>query len=159
MASLDDDDTLLGELRRLAAEADPMPEAVLTAADAAIGTRDLDSQLAVLLADTWAPESDRSPEQVRGGGPETTQNRVLIYAAEDVRIDVGIQSEAGSRKLIGQITGASTEGSSVERPDGTAVPVEIDDLGRFLVMVDAGPVRLRCLSLTGTVVVTAWLNV
>jgi hypothetical protein len=158
MASDHDDDALLGELRRLARNADPVPETVLIAARAAIESRDLESRLAALLADSWAAGSDASAQPVRGGGPETTSGRMLTYAAAGVRIDLGVEPEAGSLTLIGQLAGASTEGCVLQRPDGTATPVESDDLGRFLITVGPGVVRLRCRSLTGSRVVTPWLT-
>lgn len=154
----DDDDVLLAGLRRVAADADPMPSSVLIAADAAIETRDLDGQLAALVADSRQPASGDEPVRVRGGELGSDQDHLLSYAAEDVRIDVAVQPEAGALALIGQFTGAAGEGCGLERPDGTTIAVQPDDLGRFLLTgLAPGLVRLRCRSTSGSSVVTEWL--
>jgi len=151
----DDDDVLLEGLRRVAAEADPMPSSVLIAADAAIETRNLDGQLAALVADSRQPASGDEPVRVRG---DSDQDQMLSYAAGDVRIDVAVQPEDGALALIGQFTGAAGEGYGLERPDGTTIAVQPDDLGRFLLTgLAPGLVRLRCRSTSGSSVVTEWL--
>ncbi len=156
----EDDDALLDRLRRVAAEADPMPPAVLIAADAAIETRNLDDLLAALVADSRHSATGDAPVLVRAGEPGTDQERLLSYAAaEEVRIDLAVQPEDGAPALIGQLTGAAAEGCRLERPDGTTTPVQTDDLGRFL-LTDLAPglVRLRCRSASGSSVVTEWLT-
>jgi hypothetical protein len=153
----DDDDVLLGHLRRVAAQADPPPAAVLIAADAAIETRNLDDRLATLVADSRQPATG-DPVPVRGDDRGTDHDRMLSYAAEGIGIDLAVQPEDGALTMIGQFTGAEAVDCRLERPDGTATPVEPDDLGRFFVTgLASGPVRLRCRSASGVPVSTEWL--
>ncbi|MFD0744362.1 hypothetical protein ACFQ1L_23015 [Phytohabitans flavus] len=63
-----DDDALMAELRRIAAEVDPVPPSVIEAARAAIFTRHLDHELAELVADSADAGSGLLYEAVRGPG-------------------------------------------------------------------------------------------
>jgi hypothetical protein len=155
------DDELVDVLRRLAAEADPVPEDVGAAARAAINTRDLDHQLAMLIADSAADASDlEGPtafEPVRAGGGE--QRRLLTFAADDVQIDIEVSDHGDRLDLIGQLTGASTDGCALEYAGGTQRALDVDSLGRFLATgVERGPVRARFRSATGAPMTTSWVR-
>jgi hypothetical protein len=161
------DDELLGVLRRLAAEVDPVPEIVGAAARAAINTRDLDRQLAVLIADSAAAqglEPDADPafefEEVRAGGSGGESLRLLTFAVGDVQVDLEVNDHGDRLDLIGQFTGASTQECELEYADGGRHPLEVDDLGRFLASgVGRGAVRARFRSASGAPMTTAWVTI
>lgn len=159
-----DDEALLGALRRVAAEADPVPDDVLAAARAAILTRDLDSELARLVGDSGGiadPVGEGAVfEAVRtASAAGLAGTRLLSFSGGGVQIDLEVSREGDRVSLVGQLTGASAEGCALEHAGG-AHPVDLDDLGRFLVSAEVrGPVRLRCRSLAGTAVKTAWVTI
>jgi hypothetical protein len=165
------DDELVDVLRRLAAEADPVPEDVGAAARAAIKTRDLDRELALLIADSAEPreahvgsaaetadlEGQRAYEPVRAGGGES--RRLLTFAGGDVQVDLEVSDHGDRLDLIGQFTGASTEGCALEYAGGSQRALEVDGLGRFLATgVERGPVRARFRSAAGAPMTTAWVR-
>jgi hypothetical protein len=148
------DDELLAQLRRIAAEADPVPELVIQAARSAFGLRDLDARLAELVRDSAV---DVPATAVRGG-----DRRMLSFEAGDVAVECEITERDLRRDILGQLVGglaagidaevAGTEVTSTQR-----VTVPVDERGRFSVRdLPAGPVRLRCRLADGTTVVTSW---
>jgi hypothetical protein len=148
------DDELLAQLRRIAAEADPVPELVIRAARSAFGLRDLDARLAELVRDSAV---DVPATAVRGG-----DRRMLSFEAGDVAVECEITERDLRRDILGQLVGglaagidaevAGTEVTSTQR-----VTVPVDERGRFSVRdLPAGPVRLRCRLADGTTVVTSW---
>lgn len=148
------DDELLAQLRRIAAEADPVPELVIQAARSAFGLRDLDARLAELVRDSAV---DVPATAVRGG-----DRRMLSFEAGDVAVECEITERDLRRDILGQLVGglaagidaevAGTEVTSTQR-----VTVQVDERGRFSVRdLPAGPVRLRCRLADGTTVVTSW---
>jgi hypothetical protein len=159
------DDELVDTLRRIAAEVDPVPEDVDAAARAAIRTRDLDRELAVLVADSAAGEDpdlewDRVAafDQVRSGG--TAARRLLSFAHGDVQVDVEVSGQGDRVDLIGQFTGASTEECVLEFGHGGHLALEVDSLGRFLAAgVRRGALRARFRSAAGAAMTTAWVTV
>jgi len=163
-----EDETLVADLGRVLAEADPVPEWVYRAAREAITTRTLDEELAVLIGDTSSGPGDVPDpelagtgalfESVRTAAAIMPEGRILSFAGGDVQIDLEIDRRGGTAHLIGQLTGASPGDCSLEYGTGQRRLVVVDDLGRFLVpVVNRGPVRLRCRSHTGTRVATAWI--
>ncbi|MDQ7909299.1 hypothetical protein RB614_32740 [Phytohabitans sp. ZYX-F-186] len=150
-----DDDALMAELRRIAAEVDPVPPGVLEAARAAIATRHLDHELAELVADSADAGSGLLFEAVRG--PGAAESRLLTFDGGGVQVDVDLEPAGSGLRLIGQFTGPVTE-CGVERGDGGSVEVDVDELGRFVADgVPPGPIRLRYRSEIGQLVRTAWL--
>jgi len=153
---MSDDDALLADLRRVVAAADPMPAAVLAAADAAIETRHLDARLALLIADSTGADSEF--EAVRGAG-DGDDGRVLLYEGGDVRIDLAVHPQPTTLTLVGQVEGAVYAEVLLERADRTVDRLDLDDLGRFLVSgIAPGPVRLRCRTPSGETVLTEWVT-
>ena len=73
------DDELIARLRRVAARADPVPEALLAAASAAFGLRELDVRVAELVRDSAVGASATA---VRGLGA-----RMLSFEAADAVIE------------------------------------------------------------------------
>jgi hypothetical protein len=158
------DDELVGELRRLAAELDPVPEEVHALARGAITTRDLDRELAVLIADSAADafteDAASAYEQVRTGTAGGRTSRMMSFEGGDFQIDLEITDHGGRLDLIGQVGGASIEEGMLEYASGGSIVLEIDDLGRFLVSGGRrGPMRARLRSTTGAEVVTAWVTI
>ncbi|MFC0529410.1 hypothetical protein [Phytohabitans kaempferiae] len=153
-ASERDDDALMADLRRIAAEVDPVPPGVIAAARAAIATRHLDHELATLLADSADVDAGLLFETVRGPG---TESRLLTYEGGGVQVDVDLGRSGSGLRVIGQFTDEVTD-CAVEGGDGGRVEVDVDELGRFVVdLVPAGPIRLRYRGEGGHLVRTAWL--
>jgi hypothetical protein len=149
-----DDDLLVADLRRIAAEVDPVPPGVIEAARAAIATRRLDHELAELVADSADADSGLHFEAVRG--PGVAESRLLTFDGGGVQVDVDLAPSGAGLRLIGQFTAPVVE-CAVERGDGTAVDVDVDELGRFVADgIPAAPLRLRYRSATG-LIRTAWL--
>ena len=165
------DDQLVGELRRIASEIDAVPDDVRAAAQAAITTRDLDSELAALVADSAAPIADSAPhetsdptspafEPVRSGSEGAGGSRLLSFAGSGVQVDLEVTERGGRLDLIGVFTGASTDGCVLEFAAGERHVLDVDTLGRFIVNgVGRGPVRARCRSTAGARIITAWVTI
>ena len=83
----DDDEALLGDLRRVTNELDPIPEHVLAAAHAAIGWRTLDAELSELIADSAV---DEPAPAVRGAAP----SRSLTFEAPGLTIELEAEHAA-----------------------------------------------------------------
>ncbi|MEV6633005.1 hypothetical protein AB0M54_19875 [Actinoplanes sp. NPDC051470] len=146
------DDELLADLRRLAALVDPVPQHVREAARAAFLTRDLDAELAELIADSTA---DADFEPVR----QATDERLLSFAADGTQVEMTVRAEGAGWTMMGQVFGAGPGTEAVVESDGRATtPLDLDDLGRFLVGdLASGPVRLRCDLPGGAKLVTSWV--
>lgn len=146
-----DDDSLLEELADLLRRADPVPHAVLEAARAAIEWRDLDAELAALVADSARHPDDRLA-LVRGvGGPRT-----LSFSAGAFAIELEVAVSGTGRSLVGQLVPPAKALLEVFHPGGRT-EADSDELGRFAVdWIPAGPMMLRCSPADGRAVVTEW---
>jgi len=148
------DDKLLDDMRNIFRRTDPVPSEVTEFAQAALGWRRLDADLAELLADS-ALETEAA--LARGG-----EGRWLTFRADDLTIDVEIQGDGDVRTLLGQL-GPPPAAATVEvqSTDGTVLAtVESDELGRFRLSLDAdGHVRLRVLRKGAAPVETSWFTV
>jgi hypothetical protein len=161
------DDALVAELRRIADEVDPVPDVVSAAARAAITTRDLDRELAVLVGDSAAYDSTETAmsgafgfDPVRAGPADATAGRLLAFAGGGVTVDLEVSGQSDQLTLLGQLSGAAAEPCTLEYADGSRREVPLDDVGRFVVSgVRGGLVRLRCRSASGRPVVTDWVTV
>jgi hypothetical protein len=153
VGSDDEDERLLGELRRLAARLDPVPSQVVDAANGSLTWRNLDAELAELAFDS--AELDASMAGVRGGGDA----RLLTFAAS-VTLEVEVAELArGRRRLLGRVVPAQPVGVEIRHPGGV-LAADADQRGMFMVEgVPAGPVSLRCRLVEHpdqAVVETAW---
>jgi hypothetical protein len=162
MPTIDDDDArddaLLAELRRVAAEADPVPGTVLAAAAAAIEFRDLDAALAALVADSAQP-ADRDDLATVRGAPADAAERMLLYNGGGVTIDLAVEPGGGALTVIGRITGAVAGSCTLESTGEGLRPLDTDELGRFVrTGLAPGPMRLRCRTTGGDSLVTEWVN-
>jgi hypothetical protein len=151
----DDHETLLDELRLLVNQVDPVPADVTKFADAALGWRRIDAELADLLSDT-ALESAVSAAAVRGG----ERARSVTFRSSDLEIDLEIQRADGRVTILGQLAPAGRAWIEVQRDDeSTVAPAEADDLGRFrLELAEAGRVRLRVARDEQAPVETSWIS-
>lgn len=146
------DEESLAELRTTAGRFDTFPPSVHDAALAAFELRNLDAELAELVADSAV---EAGTVLVRG----TAEPRLISFASPRISIELQVTAAAGARRLVGQVVGRRHGVVELDHRDGVIV-VQPDDLGRFVASgVSAGPVRLRCELPTGGSVMTSWLVV
>jgi hypothetical protein len=146
------DDELMERLRRIAATADPVPEAVIIAARAAFGLRDLDALIAELVRDS---EVDAPLMAVRGA-----EARMLSYEAGRTTIECEVMARAGQRNVSGQLSGGVASAVEALVPGSPPVSVPVSAHGWFTVHgLPSGPFRLRCRMTDGATIVTAWTSV
>jgi len=126
------------ELRRVVAQIDSVPTALLEAAVGAFTWRTIDSDLAELVFDSLVDQHDAA--LVRG----STDARMLSFRASTVTIEVEVTSTGDSRMLVGQIV--PPQSATVDICQGDSVTtLEADELGRFTAgPLHAGPTSLRC---------------
>jgi hypothetical protein len=146
------DDELIARLRRVAARADPVPEALLAAASAAFGLRELDVRVAELVRDSAVGASATA---VRGLGA-----RMLSFEAADAVIECEVTARGSRRDIIGQLVGTVATALQVQVARARAVDVRVDSRGGFSIAdLPAGPFRLRCSLADGTTLMTSWTAV
>jgi hypothetical protein len=152
-------DDVLTAYRRIAASVDGPPEYVLSAARAAFLARDLDAEIALLVADSRSVYREEAYEPVRAE-PDVAQGRwLLTFEGGGIQMEIEVEEGEGRVRLFGLLSGGSTTDCFLEAA-GDRRRVDIDDLGRFVVDdVEHGPVRLRCRSSDGARVTTAWVTV
>src|SRR6516225_7836967 len=131
------DNELEAELRRLAADREPVPAELVQAALDAFGWRDIDAELAELVYDSLADADEAS--LVRGSPGQ----RLVSFAVGGITVDVEVTSAGAGRAVMGQI--APPQRALVDiRGRRDTVTVEADELGRFQSgLVLPGPVSLR----------------
>jgi len=155
---MDREEADLANLRRIARDIDPVPDEVFAAARAAIITRDLDAELAALVADSAALEDELRYEPVRTAPAEAADTRLLSFDGGGVRVDLEVSGQADQLTVVGQLIGAADRGCVLEQSDGRVHDVEVDSLGRFVLTgVTPGPARLRFRSASGGPVSTPWV--
>ena len=145
-------DRLEERLRRVATEADPVPDAVLENARAAFTMRDLDAELAGLVADSAVDDGVLA----RDGADDV---RMLSFAAPGVSIELDAVPDAheGGVQVSGLVTGARESMTVVGQHSRSEVALGAD--GRFAFRTDRGPLRLELTAVDGRRVVTAWILV
>lgn len=155
---MDRDNADLDNLRRIVRDVDPVPDEVFAAARAAIITRELDAELAALVADSAAMEDELRFDPVRTASTEATDTRLLSFDGGGVRVELEVSGQPDQLMLVGQVIGAADHSCVLEQADGRVHDVELDSLGRFLITgVTSGPARLRCRSASGGRVSTHWV--
>ncbi|HEX4061283.1 MAG TPA: hypothetical protein VHY58_09715 [Streptosporangiaceae bacterium] len=119
-------------LRELLQIVDQVPEAALSAANATIGWRDLDADLASLAAE-YGPEL----AHLRGG-----QARLLTFHSERTIIELEVSAERGKARLLGQLDPPREVDVTVQTA-GPPRTTRTDHRGRFTVTeLSDGWVRL-----------------
>ena len=155
---MDRDNADLDNLRRIVSDVDPVPDEVFAAARAAIITRELDGELAALVADSAAMEDELRFDPVRTASTEAADTRLLSFDGGGVQVELEVSGQADQLMVVGQVIGAADRGCVLEQADGRVHDVELDSLGRFLITgVTSGPARLRCRSASGGRVSTHWV--
>jgi hypothetical protein len=117
------DDNIEAALRAVLAAVDRVPEAVLAAANAAIGWRDLDADLALLTS-----ESGLGLSHLRGGPP-----RLLTFRSGQQVIELEVSSAAGATRLLGQLDPPAAADVTIESARGSR-SARADSRGRFSVV-------------------------
>ena len=151
----DPDDELEAELRRLAADREPVPAQLAQAALDAFGWRDIDAELAELVYDSLIDADEAS--LVRGPPGQ----RLVSFAVGGLTIDVEVTSAGSGRSVMGQIAPPQRATVDIRHPRDT-VTVETDELGRF----ESGPLPPGPASLRlrpppggeGPAIVTDWIS-
>jgi len=151
----DPDDELEAELRRLAADREPVPAQLVQAALDAFGWRDIDAELAELVYDSLVDADQAS--LVRGPADQ----RLVSFAVGGMTIDVEVTSAGSGRSVMGQIAPPQRAMVDIRYPRDT-VTVETDELGRF----ESGPLPPGPASLRlrpppggeGPAIVTDWIS-
>ena len=143
---LHDDDELVGLLGAALAHYEVVPDDALAAAYAAVDLDSLHEELADLVFDS-ADESALAA--MRAVDVET---RLLSFVNDHLTLDVELHADGLT--IVGQLTPAGDQSLDVERFDGSSVPAEVDEFGRFRVNVPHGPIRLRVVGR----LVTPWIT-
>jgi hypothetical protein len=146
-----DDATLLGHLRRALHDREPPPARVVALAKASFGLRDLDADLAALVADS---SQDAVGPRVRS----VRAPRMLSFEAGELAVEVEMAPAAEGWRLVGQLDPPGPARVELRRPTGPHITVDADQRGRFtLDVADPGPVSLRCYRTGQPAIVTAWV--
>ena len=151
----DSDDELEAELRRLAANREPVPAQLRQAAVDAFSWRDIDAEIAELVYDSLLDADAAS--LVRGPADQ----RMVSFAVGGMTIDLEVTSAGPGRTVMGQI--APPQRATVDiRYRQDTVTVEADELGRFQSgTLPPGPARLRLRPPPGDLgpaIVTDWIS-
>lgn len=150
------DTELEAELRRVVAQAEPVPRGLVDAAVDAFAWRTIDADLAELVFDSLVDHDEAA--LVRGTG----QGRMLSFQTSALTIDVEVTGTGESRMLVGQLVPPQRAGVAIRHADNM-VTIESDELGRFSAgPLRAGPISLRCRLRAGTAqppVVTDWVAI
>jgi hypothetical protein len=148
------DDELEQRLRSLAGEADAPPAFVLEAARAALSMRDLDAELAELVADSAVDDPTVLTRAV------TADVRMLSFECGDVAVELDVETDPLSRlvRLSGLAVGAVGAMTLVRAEE--RVTLDLADDGRFVLdSVAPGPLRLEFTTPDGRRVTTSWVHV
>jgi hypothetical protein len=116
------EEEMAAALRELLATVDRVPEAALTAANAAIGWRRLDGELARLIA-----ESGPQLSHLRGRQP-----RLLTFRHGDVIVELEVSSDDGVARLLGQVDPPQQADVTIESA-AESRSLRTDGQGRFTV--------------------------
>jgi hypothetical protein len=148
------DDELEAELRRLAADREPVPAELVQAALDAFGWRDIDAELAELVYDSLVDADEAS--LVRGSPGQ----RLVSFAVGGITIDLEVTGAGPGRSVMGQIVPPQCAMVDIRGPQDT-VTVAADELGRFQSgPVPPGPASLRLRPPPGgdgPAIVTDWI--
>lgn len=130
------DDWLADRLSEMFERTEPVPDDALDAAYAAFGMGDLDRELAALVFDSL--ESAGAPA-LRA---TSTDVRLLSFANDQMTLDVELHADGHT--LVGQLSPVPAGvTATVEVDGGDEVALDVDEHGRFRVVVDGGVFRFR----------------
>jgi hypothetical protein len=148
-----DDDRLESQLRLVAGQADPVPEQVVADAKALFALRDLDAELAELVADSLIDEPAVLTRAL------VSDVRMLSFAHDDVTIELDIDTDpvTGRISLRGLVAGATGELVLVRTGQRLPIPLEDGHFAQSLAV--GGPLRLELRLADGRRITTAWVTV
>jgi len=152
-----DDDELLARLAATLRGAQQPPADVAELARLSFGLRDLDAQLAKLVADSAADVATGVPAGVRAS---TGAPRLLTFAADEAEVELQVTPAGDGWAVLGQVVppGEALVRAEPAAPGAAVVVSDADDLGRFaLDLPSGGSWRLVCTRGGSTLVATAWV--
>ena len=148
-----DDDELVGRLAATLRGAQEPPEDVAQLARLSFGLRDLDAQLAELVADS-------DVDVLAGVRASTAGPRLLTFAADEAEVELQVTPAGDGWAVVGQLVppGPAAVRAEPAASGATVVAADADDLGRFaLDLPSGGSWRLVCTRGGRTLVTTAWV--
>ena len=143
---LHDDDVLVANLGQALDRYEAVPDDVVAAAYLAVELDTLSEELAALVFDS-ADESALAA--MRAVDVET---RLLSFVNDHLTMDVELHADGIT--IVGQLTPPGDRSLDVERIDGSSIPAEVDEYGRFRADVPSGAIRLRVVGR----LVTPWIT-
>ena len=146
------DEALLGRLRLVVDQLDPVPAHLADGAKALLGLRRLDEELAELVRDS-AEEQGRLLA-VRGEGDV----RLISFETGPVTVELQVTERQGVRDLVAQVSGTAVVRAEVETAGGRT-PVPVEDSLFTVEGAPAGLLRLRLLTAAGRDLVTSWVKI
>lgn len=154
---LDPDERLIGELRAVFADIDPVPPLVIETAKASLGWRRLDADLAELLSDSALEEQPFALAR----GTETPA-RAVTFSSAELTIDVEVHVDDQARTLLGQLSPPAPATIEIETAaQAPPLSTAADRLGRFRIQLPGGgAIRLRVVVADqAQSVETSWITV
>jgi hypothetical protein len=147
------DQQLLAALRdALDAEAE-VPETFRAAGRAVFPGPDLDAELAALSYD-----STQSLALVRGAPDDSGDEPATVRALSFAHAELTIHLQVADGAVLGQLVPPPCAELILQTPAGKPIRIGIDEDGWFVLRpVPAGRFRLRCQTVDGNTVVTAWI--
>jgi hypothetical protein len=147
------DDRFEERLRATTAEADAVPQSVIDDAKALFALRDLDAELAALVADSLVDEPAVLTRAL------VSDVRMLSFAHDDVTIDLDIETDPVTHRvrIHGSVVGDVVDVLLVLT--GQRVHVQLDD-GHFdESLPTGGPLRVEVTTPDGRRITTSWITV
>jgi hypothetical protein len=143
---LTDDLVLTDRVSSMLDLTEPVPADAVAAAYAAVEMDGLHEELAALVFDS------AEQEQLVAMRSLDLETRLLSFVNDYLTLDVELHADGTT--IVGQVTPAGVQRLDIERFDGSAIPAELDDFGRFRAVVPHGPIRLRVVGQ----LVTPWIT-
>jgi hypothetical protein len=150
-----DDEGLMAALRNMLSRNEPPPSWSVDLAKSSYDLRAVDAELAVLSSDSGLAGTRAVVRS--GAGP-----RLVVFDAADLSVEIEIEpgARAGSWRLIGQLTPATSARMQVRQQGTESVQVDADDFGRFAIdSLPGGLVSLICIRDGKRPAVTEWIAV
>lgn len=148
-----DEEDLLTDLRRIAANVDPVPDEVLLSARAALSLHRLDAELIELVRDSAQDEAGLVA--VRGDGDV----RMMSFEFAPIAVELQVTEQAGMRALVAHVSGLELASAQVETNNSGRRDVDVDDGTLVVEHVPSGLVRLYLTSRDGYSYATSWVRI
>lgn len=135
---MNDENRALALLQQGLEQADPVPERLYRAAEAAWSWRTIDAELASLTHDSF---SDQQPAMMRGGDDV----RTLTFESPRVTVEIEVGDD---RSLTGQIVPPQPANIDLHRGGAAIASVQANEAGIFFFDdLPNGPISLICRAL------------